>query len=191
MDVYNSKGQKASTIPAFKDGAASEGSARPLWDDGQLWDFKNGVAAWRPEVSSIPSVPRKANIQFAPPYGLVVGPFAGEPSKTFIVITSSIGLVAGAAATHAGLSFTIDGNGAPGVLKLALFRNFNSAFKEQKFAHTLKYDKGLRRYSIPWKDFTNTKAPGESLFPFDTLRIEGGREDGSQITIRSIAFHDT
>jgi len=190
MDAYNSKGQKASTVPSFEAGTASDAAAAPFWDDGQLWDCKNGLGAWRPEVSSIPTVPRKADIHRAPPYGLEVGPFAGEPSKKFIINTSSIGLVAGAAATHAGLSFTIDGHGAPGSLKLALFRNFHSAFKEEKFAYTLQYDGALRHYSIAWKDFTNAKRPGANLFPFDNLQIEGVREDGSPITIQSIAFQD-
>jgi len=189
MDVYNSKGQKVSTMPAFREGSASDRSAA-LWDDGQLWDVKSGLAAWRPVVSASPSIPRKANIQVAPPCGISVGPAAGEASNKFIVVTSSIGLAAAAAPKHAGLCFEVDGNGAAGELRLALARNFNSAFKEEEFAYALNYGKGVQKYSIPWKSFANLKSPTASLFPFDTLRIDGVRANGSQITIKSIAFAD-
>ena len=190
MDVYNSMGQKASTLPLFKDGMASGGSAPPLWDDGQLWDVKSGLSAWRPLLSDS-DTPRKANIQVALPDGLMLGPVAEEPRHKFAIVTSSIGLVSEAAAKHAGLCIKIDGNGAAGELKLALVRNFNSSSKEEDFSYTLKYDKGIQSYSIPWAEFTNLKASTASPFPFDTLRIEGVRQSGSQIAIHSIAFMDS
>jgi hypothetical protein len=186
MNVYNSKGQKASTIPVFREGT---GTAAPLlWEDRQLWDAKSGAAAWRPLVDG-PQISRKANIQFAPPFGLKIGPDPDAPDNKFVILTSSVGLASATAQKHAGLSLAIDGNGTPGELKVAFVRNFNSSLKkEEQFAHTVQYGKGLQTYSIPWENFSNPGAAGTSLFPFDTLRIEGIRKDGSQLTIRSIGF---
>jgi len=189
MDVYNSKGQKASTLPAFKDGPVASYAPPILWENNQLWDVASGLGAWRPLVT-IGDVPRVANLRIVPPFGIAIGPAATVANHKFVILTSSIGLVSAAAQKHGGLAFKIDGNGAPGELKLALFVNFNSAFNEQKFEYTLKYGKDIQTYSIPWKDFTNTKSPAASIFPFDTLRIEGVREDGTQITIHEIAFAD-
>jgi hypothetical protein len=184
MNVYNSKGQKASTLPVFREGTI----APLLWDNGQPWDTKAGPAAWRPVVAGA-DISRKANIQSAPPDGLIVGPVADAPGKKFVILTNSVGLAAAAAEKHSGLSLTIDGAGAAGELKISLVRNFNSALKtEEQFVYTVKYDKGLQTYSIPWSDFANAAAPGASLFPFDTLQLEGARPDGSPITIRSIGF---
>ena len=189
MDVYNSKGEKASTFPVFKEGTASDQSTAPLWDKGAIWDVKSGLGAWRPIIWG--TIPRTANIQCLPPAGLRIGPAAGEPSKSFLVLTNSIGLASASAPKHPGLSFEIDGNGAPGELKVTLVRNFNTSLKkEEVFAHTIKYEKGAGRYDIPWADFVNAGGAGSSLFPFDTLKIEGVRKDGSQLTISSIGFMD-
>ena len=205
MNVYNSKGQMASTIPVFLEGTGSERPAPLLWDGDQLWDTKSGLEAWRPVVLADPRIPRKANLQFVPPYGLLVGPDAGKANpvtlpglanpnesaaKKFVIVTSSIGLAAAAAPRHAGLCFEIDGHGLAGELKLSLYRNFNSAFAEEEFRYSLAYGKGVQRYTVPWGAFTPAKAHGTNVFPFDTLRIDGVRENGSPITIKYITFAD-
>ena len=181
MNVANAQGQMASTLPLFKEGTAAKRAAFPRWDGEQLWDVKSGLGAWRPIVTADPTIPRNANLQFAPPYGLVIGPDrgpdkrAGPPgirigkeataARKFVVVTSSIGLVAAEAARHAGLAVAIHGCGAAGELKLSLVRNFHSIYKEEEFTCTLHYSRGMQKYSIPWKEFRNTRAPKRAFFP--------------------------
>ena len=210
MNVSNTKDQRVSAEPIFVPPSGG-GGAPPLWEGGNLWDAAAGLGAWRPAVSSDPKIPRKANIAFAPPRGISVGPdqeafrtggknaerYPGEYGKDsqradarFVVLTSSFGMAALQAGKHAGLVFEIDGNGSAGELKIILHKHYLAAVGAQAFETVLKYEGDCRTCSIPWSSFQSLKYPGQSPDRFDTLWLEGERPDGTPVTIRSIRFAD-
>ena len=69
-------------------------------------------------------------------------------------------------------------------------QEFPFDLQKEEFTYTPKYSRGMQKYSIPWKEFRNARVPEKSLFPFDTLRLDGVRENGLPITIQSILFAD-
>ncbi len=104
------------------------------------------------------------------------------------MLTNSILLASGHAPSYQGLEFEIDGNGNEGELLIALARNTGSVKSEQEFSCTLKYDSTKKRYQIAWRQFTSAKYPGTTPIPFDGLRIDGRRSDGSTIVLSNVSF---
>ena len=136
-----------SSVPTFTPGADPRNVAGPLWDDGQLWDVRHGVSAWRP-IGGIAARPgaMKAYVVFSPPHVLTFGPEKG--GKQFTLLTNSVIMAAGHAQAHRGLQLAINGNGKPGELLISLVRNTGSVKTEEEFSHTLKYGPTNHCYRI-------------------------------------------
>jgi hypothetical protein len=187
VNVVDAKGRRVSSVPALTAGADPRDVAGPLWDDGQLWDVRHGVSAWRPiGAGASHRGALKSHVAFSPPRALTIGPEAG--GKQFTLVTNSIILAAGHAKAHRGLELTIDGHGTPGELLINLVRNTGSLKTEEEFSHTLKYGPTKHGYRISWPEFIDAKTRGESPPRFDGLRIDGLRDDGSAITLGDIGF---
>jgi hypothetical protein len=187
MSIWDVKGRRVSSVPVFEPGTDPRNAAGPLWDDGQLWDVQHGASAWRP-IGGVAARrgAMKSQVAFLAPHGLIIGPEKG--STDFTLLTNSILLASGHAPLHRGLEFEIDGKGREGELLIALARNTGSVKSEQEFCYTLKYDSTRKRYQVAWRQFTSAKSPGTTPIPFDGLRIDGRRSDGSAILLSDVSF---
>ena len=185
MNVQDSHGL-ASSIPEYVQGVDPQ-KGDTLWNNEQLWDISEGISAWRPVGWAIHT--RKTNpathIKILADNAIELGPKA--PQKNFAVVTNSFILASGQAQKHKGLELKIDGKGQAGTLDVILVRDYSSSATQKEFTAKVKYENGAKSYPLAWKDFKDNQ--GRSLvFPFDTIRIDGKREDSTPLVINEIKF---
>jgi len=186
MAVQDRNDRRVTSLPEAVTGADPQTASGTLWADEQLWDTEHGVAAWRTIGPAVRSGPSEMHVAFVPPHGLSIGPAAG--SKRFSLVTDSFILACGQAQAHRGLKIDVDGKGQTGELKVRLVRNFGAIKRQSDFSATLTYGPGLATYPLPWNQFQNPNNQSAMLFPFDSLRLDGERADGSALTIICVAF---
>jgi hypothetical protein len=104
------------------------------------------------------------------------------------VVNNSFVLAAGQAKLHAGLVFDANGNGEAGELQVALVRGFGTVKHQQEFSATVHYGPQVALVKVAWPEFKG--AANAQCIPFETLRLDGLRPDGSAVSIRSIRFFD-
>lgn len=182
-NVQDESGVVVSSTLLERDGLDSMVAAGPQWRENQLWDCERGAAAWR-----IPAPGGKAVCEFAPFFGIKVGPEKG--GKEFVLISNSAVLGSGVALRKQGLALRVHGNGQPGKLKVSLVRDTNS-LDERAYAAEIAYAAGASEHRIPWSQFklATKNATGPPMpCPFDGLLLSGTREDGTALTVESVAL---
>ena len=167
----------------IRDGLDPMTAAGPQWSNGQLWDVVRGAAAWRTPA------PGQAKTIFESilPTGLKLGPDKG--GTKFVLISNSAILASGVAAQHRGVRLRINGNGQAGSLKVGLLRDTNS-LDEQAYIAEVRYIAGNADYELPWMQFKGPVGAANQPWPFDALRLDGTRPDGSMVSVETIElFH--
>lgn len=187
MDLQDAKGRKVSSAPVFTPGDSQRDTACPLWDDHQLWDTRSGRSAWRPIEGTVAGRPIKSHVDYEKPHRLLVGVATG--AEQFSIVTNSVILAAGTAATHRGLEFTIDGLGKSGSLTIALVHDTGAVHSERALTCVVDYESKQKTYRIEWERFIPDK-PADPRSPggFDGLRLSGSRPEGSPLAIDAISF---
>ena len=96
-------------------------------------------------------------------------------------------LASGPAPAARGLVIKLNAGAAAGKLTVSLVRNFGSATGQVE--HVAAIDCGTEEstHEIAWNQFSFAKGPAP-LFPFDALRIDGSRADGTPLEIQKIAL---
>ena len=185
MNIKDSHGL-ASSVPGYIKGVDPQ-KGDTLWDDGQLWDMSEGISAWRPVGWAIHT--RKTSpatrIKILANHAIELGPKA--PANDFAVVTNSFILASGQAKQHKGLELEIDGKGQAGQLDVILVRDYSSSATQKEFTAKVTYENGAKSYPLAWKDFKDNQGKRLS-FPFDTIRIDGKREDSTPLVISEIKF---
>jgi hypothetical protein len=176
--VFDSKDCAVSSLICEIDGSDPRTEAIFLWPGESLWDVDAGASAWRAYIGS------KSKIDNAEE-GVAIT--AGN-GKSFGVLTNSVLPASGYAASRKGLRLIVSGNGSAGALKISLARDSNS-LDEMVFSVWAHYGMGETILDTPWSDFRLLKTGEERQpWPFDTLLLEGDREDGAPFIVRSIQF---
>jgi len=185
MTVKDAKGRAVSSIPSFTPGTNPLDEAGQLWADGALWDEASGPAAWRLIGPNVHKGTARVQITAGTVNGAIQLAPIDDSGQSFALVTNSLILAAGEAKIHQGLKIGLNGNGKSGVLIVTLVRNFG-AVHQKEFSATIQYGATSAFYGLPWTSF---KGPaGEALFPFESLRLDGQRPDGSPVSIEPIRF---
>ena len=185
MTMRDANGRTVSSLSDFVPGNDPQGKGGPLWDDHAVWDVASGPAAWRLIGPNVHPGSASAKVATGPePGSLQVAP-QDSRKGTFGLVTNSLVLAAGQARAHQGLQMELDGNGKAGVLTVTLVRHFG-AVHQTEFSTGITYGPGAASYRLPWIDFKGPQ--DQNLFPFESLRLDGRRPDGSSLTIKSIRF---
>jgi cephalosporin-C deacetylase-like acetyl esterase len=184
MNVQDVKGRTVSSTPLETAGVDPATSAGPLWEGGAIWDKAAGIGAWRqigPNVRS--GSPAKLELKAD---ALLVSPGHAE-KPGFSIVTNSVYLASGPAPAARGLVIKLNAGAAAGKLTIPLVRNFGSGTGQVEHVATLDYGAKESTHEIAWNQFSFAKGPAP-LFPFDALRIDGSRADGTPLEIQTIAL---
>lgn len=173
-------GAVSSTL-VHRDGLDPTTQAASQWENHALWDVQRGTAAWRIPFPGSPATV----FEVMPPAGIKLGPVKG--GKKFCLISNSVLLGSGVAAQQQGLRIGINGNGQAGVLKVGLLRELNS-LDEQAYVAEVRYRADRADYDLPWTQFKASDGAPAQVWPFNTLRLEGVRPDGSALSLEQIQF---
>lgn len=182
MNVQDAKGRTVSSLPLETSGADPAAPGGPLWEGEAIWDKAASIGAWRqigPNVhaGTTAKVEQKAD-------ALLVSP--GQPGKTeFSIVTNSVYLASGQAQAARGLVIKLNAGSAAGKLSVSLVRHFGSAAGQVEHVAAIDYAAGESTNEIAWDQFSKGSA---QLFPFDALRIDGSRLDGTPLEIQEIAL---
>ena len=187
MTAKDAKERTVSSIPTFAPGTDPLQTTGPRWAHGALWNQDSGPSAWRLIGPNVHSGSKQVQVtRGTGPAEIQVAPL-GDLRQFFALVTNSVIMTAGEAKVHQGLKIELNGNGKSGVLAITLVRNFG-AVHQQEFSTMVRYGADAADYDLPWVVF---KGPvGEKLLPFDSLRLDGQRPDGSPLGIISIRFLD-
>lgn len=179
--VINPQLGAVSSMLIHHDGLDPATQPGPQWDGNALWDTLRGAAAWRVPAPTTPATV----FEFMPPAGIKLGPAQG--GKKFCLLSNSVVLGSGVATQHHGVHLRINGNGHAGVLNVGLLRDTNS-MDEQAYLAAVRYTAGSADYELPWSQFKGSATAPNQLWPFDALRLEGARPDGSAVRLEVIEF---
>lgn len=182
MNVKDGRGL-ASSIPQYKAGLDPQQSDL-LWENDQLWDVEQGIAAWRPVGFAMPSGRSHhpaTHIEVLPDNVIALGP-KDASMDSFAVVNNSVILASGQALKHKGLRVIIDGKAQAGQLTVTLVQNYAAAEIQREYSARIHYGLGKQTYPLRWADFKNENGESSPL-PFDGLRLDGKRTDGSFLTI--------
>ena len=184
----DAKGRVVSCEPMLTKGDDPQDGPSPLWPEGQIWDAKAGVSAWRLIGPNVHSGCAGVELTSFGMKGITLKPKG--PKNSFSLVTNSLILASGSASLQAGLKMGIDGNGKSGKLKVTLVRNFGAASQQQEFLCEVNYNASFASYELPWENFKAFQA-SSSMFPFESLRLDGESPDGTALTISSLDFMPT
>jgi len=158
----------------------------PLWPTDSLWDTQRGAAAWRPPGPANIAGSTPASVEAVGDNGLRVAP--DKEQRRFALLTNSVVLAAGRAREYAGIRLVVDGCGHHGKLTISLQRGSGSA-DEIAYTTTARYRPAKTSIAIPWAAFGGPTGAPKEPYPFDGLRFDGERADGSALVIESIALY--
>lgn len=182
-DAFDSNGGAASTELVTREGADPLVGSIPSWPAGALWDEERGAAAWRPPGPAKINGPLNVSLESPSAGKLTVGPAKGE--KSFAVLTNSVVLTAGAARRHSGIRLRVDGLGHAGTMTVMLLKDSGSV-REIAYSAVVDYGDNRATIDLRWDDF---KGPAGPPYPFDGLRLDGSRPDGSALHIERIGYY--
>jgi cephalosporin-C deacetylase-like acetyl esterase len=182
MNVQDATGRTVSSLPLETSGADPSTSAGPLWEGEAIWDKAAGKDAWR-QIG--PNVHAGAPVKLEQKEGtLLVSP--GQPGKSnFSMVMNSVYLASGHAPAARGLVIKLNAGSSAGKLSVSLVQHFGSAAGQVEHTASVDYPAGESTNTIAWDQFSKGSAP---LFPFDALRIDGSRLDGTPLEIQEISF---
>lgn len=175
----DAKDRAVSTGILHRRGANPSDEPGPLWAGDAIWDAKSGAAAWR-ETGQGATL-----IETAPNGAVELRPAKGVAKIT--AITNSVVLASGWAKANKGIRLLVNGCGQAGKLKIALQRDCGST-KELAYSVEARYGRNLTTLDLPWVVFKGPKGSPKDPYPFDGLRIEADRADGTPIVIESMGF---
>jgi hypothetical protein len=184
MTIEDANGCAVSSVPAFTPGLDPRAAAAPVWPNGTVWDEASGLSAWRVIGPNVHPGPATVFASIVAGGGFQLGPDR-TPNGTFSIVTNSLILGGPLSVRGRGLVLALDGNGRPGKLVVSLVRNFG-AVHQVEFSAPIDYAAAAGTYELPWAAFKNSAAT--DLFPFESLRLDGARPDGSPLTVRSIRY---
>jgi hypothetical protein len=120
--------------------------------------------------------------------GISIAPDS-QRNNAVALVTSSVALACGEARARAGLRIELDAGAQSGELTVTLVRNFAAVQAQREFSCGVRYAAGVQRIEVPWSEFACAADPNAKLFPFDNLRLDGTRADGSALVLRgSMSF---
>jgi len=186
VTVFDEKGRAVSSIPLSRDGRDPWTDPGPLWAGGALWDEAEGACAWRLAAVMKNPGPTKTFLEATAAGSLRVGPAADE--EKFAIVTNSVVLAGGNAATYKGIRLVIDGAGRPGRLTVALQKGSGSP-QVVEYVKGIDYGAESTCIDLPWEEFSAPVDAGGKPYPFDGLRLDGRRSDGSAITIERLRLY--
>ena len=179
--VINPQLGAVSSVLIHHDGLDPATQSGSQWDGNAFWDTLRGAVAWRVPAPFTPATV----FEFIPPAGIKLGPAKG--SEKFCLLSNSVVLGSGVAAHYRGLHLRINGNGQAGTLKVGLLRDTNS-MDEKSYVADVRYTAGRAVYEVPWAKFKASTGAPQQAWPFDALRLEGVRPDGSALGVEQIEF---
>ena len=189
VNVWDAKDRMVSSLPISSEGADPRRTPGLSWPGGHLWDVETGVSAWRPLGPNKLRSTDGTTLSLEDGEGLLIG-LGKNPKSAFSLVTNSVVLVSGSAKSHRGLKLEIDGRGNKGVLTVSLVRDFGACSRQREYTATVEYQEGLGAYELPWASFMAppSGSAADELFGFDSLRLDGERQDSSPLLVKSIRF---
>jgi len=186
VTAFDSGDRAVSSPVALRRGADPRKTEGPLWPGESLWDTQRGPAAWRPsgpaaDTGSVPS-----SVESAGAAGLRIAPASDD--RRFALLTNSVVLAAGLASKYRGIRLAVDGCGSNGSLVVSLRRESGST-SELAYSASVKYAASRTVVYIPWCVFKGPSEAAVQPYPFDGLRLDGERADGSAFVVDSIGLY--
>lgn len=158
----------------------------PLWPGDSLWDTQRGPGAWRPTGPAAVPGPSPASVEAVGEGGLRIVPAKEE--KGFALLTNSVVLAAGRASEYRGIRLVAGSSGGCGTLTVSLQRDSGST-SEMTYSTNVRYGPSLSTIDIPWCVFKGPPGAAAEPYPFDGLRLDSERPDGSALVIESIGLY--
>lgn len=167
-------------------GSDPHGLSDAGWPGGQVWDTERAAAAWRMPAGWM----AKTTFAVDGDGFLHLAPEKGETD--FLLLTNSVAVTSGAAASRRGLRVRLDGLGEPGVLKISFLQDTNS-LDERRWTSEVAYPPGLSEHVVTWDAFkpaANSSGDGPPHVRYDGLTLSGTRASGAPLVVRRLEFAD-
>lgn len=183
VTVFSKAGRAVSSLVVSRRGLDPQIQPGPLWQGKELWDKSAGISAWRTTGASPNSGPDKVFAEMKASGSFRIGPAQGE--TRFALLTNSVILASGCAAVSGGIRVVVNGNGQPGKLSIILQRD-SQCSAEISYVKTVSYGAEKTVLTLPWSDFKGPTGSSDKPYPFDGLRLDGERPDGTAITVEAL-----
>ena len=186
VTVFDENGRAVSSRVISRPGIDPYKNPGPLWPGDSLWDMERGPAAWRPVGPAVTPGTAPASVERVGEGGLRIVPSPDE--KRFSLLTNSVILAAGRAPEFRGIRMAVDGCGRGGTISITLQRESGST-TEVAYSTAAQYGPAETLIEVPWCVFKGPAGSAGSPHPFDGLRLDGERPDGSPLVIRKIELY--
>jgi hypothetical protein len=190
MNLTDAKSRTVSSLPQVLSPAGAPQKPGVLWDGEQLWDSAAGAAAWRLIGPNVHPGVDGTVVKLVERNGLSVCPGKTAAGGRFALVSNSFVLAGACARQRRGLRLEVDGNGQPGELTVILVKNFGTIKMQKEYPFKLKYGEKNQEFQIAWAQFGDSLLAGNDPLPFESMRFDGSRPDGTAVTIRVTGFQD-